>query len=206
MRYSRALPYELHVSSQITPNTVSLGATQVSLSFSNTGAKGAVFHVYDRLNRAQIPRRYTVEPGRQLSDTWTPAANGTYDLWVLGPNGFHRHFTGNAKRVAAAAQPNPEISVSYSPAAEQLSITLGNTGASSCIFTITPNAYSSAAPLNVNVAAHGQSRIDIALHDSARWYDFNVTVAGAPEYLRRIAGRVENGQPSVSDPAMGIPR
>ncbi|MDY0743763.1 phospholipase C, phosphocholine-specific [Paucibacter sp. R3-3] len=205
-RFSRALPYELHVTSQITPNTVTLGGTQVSLVFANTGAKAAVFHVYDRLNLAQIPRRYTVEPGKQLSDVWTPATSGAYDLWVLGPNGFHRHFIGNAKRVAAAAQPNPEISISYSPAAEQLSITLGNTGATPCNFTITPNAYSSAAPLNVSVAPHGQSKIDIALHDTGRWYDFNVTVAGAPEYLRRIAGRVENGQPSVSDPAMGIAR
>ena len=205
-RYSRALPYELNVTAQVAPNTVQLGATQVTLNFVNTGAKGAVFHVYDRLNLALIPRRYTVEPGRTLSDVWVPATSGAYDLWVLGPNGFHRHFIGNAKRVAAAGQPNPEISVSYSPASELVSITLANAGAVGCVFTITPNAYSSAAPLTVNVSARGQSKIDIAVHDSGRWYDFNVTVSGAPEYMRRIAGRVENGQPSVSDPAMGIPR
>jgi len=27
---------------------------------------------------------------------------------------------------------------------------------------------------------------------------------GAPEFLRRIAGRVEMGEPSVSDPAMDL--
>jgi len=200
-RPSRALPYELTVNS-------SVENAAVKLDFINTGTQAAVFHVYDKHQLDALPRRYMVEPGRSLDDVWTVQAEngGRYDLWVLGPNGFHRHFIGNAKRVAAAAQPNPEISVSYSPAAEQLSITLGNTGATPCSFTITPNAYSSAAPLNVSVAPRSQSRIDIPLHDTGRWYDFNVTVAGAPEYLRRIAGRVENGQPSVSDPAMGIAR
>lgn len=203
VRFSRALPYELHVTSQVAPDTAKLGATQVTLNFVNTGAKGAVFHVYDRLNLALIPRRYTVEPGKQLSDVWTPTVTGAYDLWVLGPNGFHRHFTGNAKRVAAAAQPNPDISVSYDPVAEQISVLLGNAGPVACSFTVTANAYGTTTPRTVNVPARSQSRLDFPLQDSARWYDLSVTVAGAPEFTRRIAGRMENGKPSVSDPLMG---
>jgi phospholipase C len=35
------------------------------------------------------------------------------------------------------------------------------------------------------------------------WYDVSVTSAGNPQYLRRLAGHVENGSPSVSDPLLG---
>ena len=34
------------------------------------------------------------------------------------------------------------------------------------------------------------------------WYDVNVTVKSLPEYMRRLAGRMETGANSVSDPAM----
>eukprot|EP01032_Pedospumella_encystans_P022129 gene22130-25081_t len=62
----------------------------LSLEFINSGAAGAVFHVYDKLHLERIPRRYTVEAGKSLSDLWTPAPGdqGKYDLWVLGPNGW----------------------------------------------------------------------------------------------------------------------
>ena len=205
VRFSRALPYELNVTSQVAPDAVRVGATQVTLTFSNSGAKGAVFHVYDRLNLALIPRRYTVEPGRQLNDTWTPTTGGAYDLWVLGPNGFHRQFAGNAKRAAAAGQPNPDISVGYDAVAEQVSVTLANAGPVACTFTVAANAYGTAAPRSINVPPRSLSRLVFALRDSGRWYDLSFTAAGAPEFLRRIAGRLENGQPSVSDPAMGLP-
>jgi phospholipase C len=37
------------------------------------------------------------------------------------------------------------------------------------------------------------------------WYDLSVTSPEAPRYLRRLAGRLETGAPSISDPAMGGP-
>ena len=33
--------------------------------------------------------------------------------------------------------------------------------------------------------------------------DMSVTAAGDPGYLRRLAGHVETGRPSISDPAFG---
>ena len=38
---------------------------------------------------------------------------------------------------------------------------------------------------------------------SGLWYDFAVTIDGDAGFSRRVAGRIENGLPSVSDPAMG---
>ena len=69
---------------------------KVKLIFSNTGKQAAVFHVYDKLNLDRIPKRYIVEPNKTLDDEWDALNDnlGRYDLWVLGPNGYHRHFKG----------------------------------------------------------------------------------------------------------------
>jgi phospholipase C len=68
---------------------------QVTLTFICDGALAAVFHVYDRLHLDRIPRRYTVSPGERLRGVWNLSADaGRYDLWILGPDGFHAHFTG----------------------------------------------------------------------------------------------------------------
>jgi phospholipase C len=37
----------------------------------------------------------------------------------------------------------------------------------------------------------------------AHWYDVSVTAAEAPGRLRRLAGHIETGRPSHSDPALG---
>jgi phospholipase C len=38
----------------------------------------------------------------------------------------------------------------------------------------------------------------------AGWYDVSVTSDASPRYLRRLAGHVETGRPSVSDPSLGL--
>jgi phospholipase C len=202
VRFSRALPYELQVHGKVVGATGNPGAAMIELAFANSGAQGAVFHVYDKLDLAKIPRRYTVEAGKQLDDAWQPHADGAYDLWVLGPNGFHRHFTGNADAAIAAGQPNPGLSVACDVAARQLVITLTNTGARPVAFTLTPNAYVTRAPLTVRVAPHGQARIAWSVAATGGWYDLDATVQDWPGYRRRVAGRMETGAPSVSDPAM----
>jgi phospholipase C len=203
VRPSRALPYELQVTASIHPNTTTLGATQVGLRFTNTGGVAVVYHVYDRLRLTDMPRRYTVEAGKELNDVWTPAASGSYDLWVLGPNGFHRHFAGNARRVAAAGQPNPDVLISYDTGANQLMIKLVNAGPVACTFSIGANAYFDATPTTQAVVARSETIVTRPLSASGGWYDFSVRVSGQTDYIRRFAGRLETGAPSITDPAMG---
>ena len=201
-RPSRALPYALQANATIVPDTKRLGATMVRMTFANTGTAAAVFHVYDRLDLAQMPRRYTVEPGKSLADTWTPAASGAYDLWVLGPNGFHRHVTGNARRVAAAGQPNPAIVVEDDPGGRQIRVRLVNDGPVPATFSLRANAYFAMTPSTHTVVARGSTTVSQLLAASGGWYDFTVTVNGQPDFSRRFAGRLETGADSISDPAM----
>jgi phospholipase C len=201
-RPARALPYELHTTARIMANPARVGSTRVELEFANTGTAAAVFHVYDRLNLAALPRRFTVEPGKQLDDSWQPATTGAYDLWVLGPNGFHRHFTGNARRVAAAAQPNPEVRVTPDSTNGELVVELVNTGSLACTFSLTANKYYAATPKVQLLAPRATATVRLPLKDSAHWYDFTVRVSGQADYSRRFAGHLETGDASISDPAM----
>ncbi|MCE4553640.1 phosphocholine-specific phospholipase C [Roseateles cellulosilyticus] len=196
VRPSSALPYELAA-------TASVAASRVTVAFVNTGSAAAVFHVYDRLRLADVPRRYTVEPGKQLQGQWLPDGRGAYDLWILGPNGFHRHITGNAGLLAMAGAANPEVQVSADRSSGDLLVKLLNGGGAACEFQLAANRYGSGQPGRYTVVARGEQALRLPLAASGRWYDFSVTATGLAGFSRRFAGRVETGAPSISDPAMG---
>jgi phospholipase C len=192
-RPSRALPYELHVTAR-----ARRAPAQIELVFGNTGTAGAVLHVYDRAHLDRVPRRYTVGAGKQLTGAWDLAGDGgRYDLWVLGPNGFHRHVTGRVD----AHPGDPEASVAYRQG--DLEIVLHNRGVEACTFVVTANAYFSGQPDAVPVQPGRERTLHRPLRASGRWYDFSVELGGVAGFLRRFAGRVETGRDSLSDPALG---
>jgi phospholipase C len=198
-RPSRALPYELHTSANL-----DVASGQIWLTFSNTGTQGAVFHVYDQYNLSQIPRRFTVEPGKMISDVWAPSTNaapnaGKYSLWVLGPNGFHRLFEGDT--AAAAGGDNVEVRVCYEAAQNTVSLTIMNVGTRTATVTVTANAYRDDAPWTYALSPGKQTDRSWNLDVSNSWYDFTLVMDGG--YARRFAGRLETGKDSTSDPAMG---
>ncbi|AFI68360.1 phosphocholine-specific phospholipase C [Burkholderia pseudomallei] len=200
-RPSRALPYELHV------NAVArtLDGT-LRLVFANTGQAAAVFHVYDKLNLGRLPRRYMVEAGKQLDDVWAAMTDngGKYDLWVLGPNGLHRHFTGDMNRLRAGGAPVPEVRAEYDRQHGNVQLLLRNEGARECVFTVRAKAYRDDGPWTFKVKGGAERKHHWKLDGSGNWYDFVVTCDADTGYSRRFAGRVETGEHSVSDPAMGF--
>jgi phospholipase C len=200
-RPSRALPYELHTSARVAP----LDGT-VQLLMANTGTAAAVFHVYDKLNLDRLPRRYMVEAGKTLDDAWMAGRDnsGFYDLWVLGPNGFHRHFKGDLGSLRGADAPGPEVRVCYDIANGNVYLEMRNTGARACRFTVRAKAYRDDGPWTATVQPGGKAEQHWALASSGAWYDFVVTCDADAAWARRFAGRVETGRPSVSDPAMGL--
>ena len=195
-RYSRKLPYELHV------NAAVKAGISVILTFSNTGTQGAVYHVYDKLHLGRIPRRYTVEAGKTLTDTWDVSVDkGKHDLWVYGPNGFVRVFKDDAATIGNVA--SPECRVCYDIANGDVYVKFNNTGAQACTLTIQDNAYGSGGPWVLIVEPGKEVQQSWSLRRSGNWYDFSVTADTAKGYMRRFAGRVETGQHGLSDPAMG---
>lgn len=191
---SRALPYRLHTTASIQNN-------MAGLIFANTGSAGCVFHVYDQLNLNTIPRRYAVEAGKQLNDIWELSAqNGQYDLWVLSNNGFHRHFKGNSHSNIKA-----EIRVCYDIANGNVYLDIMNESATPLTFTVTPKAYFALTTAQQFQVTAGQtSQVHWDLTETGHWYDFEVTLKEDANWYRRFAGRVETGEHSITDPAMGL--
>ncbi|AQZ80166.1 phospholipase C, phosphocholine-specific [Acinetobacter calcoaceticus] len=195
IRPSRALPYILHTSAKV-------DATQktVKLMFSNTGKQAAVFHVYNRLDLTAIPRRYMVEAGKQLDDVWN-ATNGQYDLWVLGPNGFHRAFKGNLSQ-ANQTQALPEIRVCVEECDANLYLKVRHEGNKSVKLTVKANAYLANKTWNIETD-HSEKELVWDMSEFGGWYDFTVTLADDATFSRRFAGRIETQEDSISDPYMG---
>ena len=193
MRWSRALPYDLNVIAKIE-------GARVKLSFINDGDKGAVFHVYDKLHLDRIPRRYTVESGKTLSDDfWNTLVsdNGNYDLWVYSANGFVRSFSGNVlddKTVGLVAKLN------HHGHEEAVSLWLGNTGEETVKLSVIATAYRLDRIRKYEIEPGKTIKHVIDVARSGNWYDI---ILKAGDFERRFAGRVETGRDSVSDPLMG---
>ncbi|MBB5506322.1 phosphocholine-specific phospholipase C [Paraburkholderia atlantica] len=198
VRPARALPYELFV-------RVDEGSNgKLTMRFVNTGRVGAVFLVY-AANSADAPRSYTVEAGKSLQDTLLVNADGSYDFSVHGPNGFLRRFAG--KVVArnwwnGSDTARPAVAEGYDVANGNLQLRLENAGSARCRFTIV-NAYDKNHVIKHWVRGGDTDNLYLDLRKAYGWYDLEITVDTDPTFARRIAGHVETGNDSISDPALG---
>lgn len=193
VRPARPLPYDLQAHATIK-------TTGVSLRLENQGEAAAVFHVYNRLALEELPRRYTVEAGKQLEDQWPLTPGSNYDLWALGPNGWHRHFTGTLP--SAAVKARPEVHVSCDRVNGDLVIALNNSGTTACTFVVKANKYYATPATEITVSGGNSQTLRLPLAASHHWYDHSVRVKDLSGYSRRVAGHLETGSPSISDPAM----
>jgi phospholipase C len=210
IRFARALPYELHVNGAADANK---GTFQLSLG--NTGDQGAHFYVYST-NRTDGPWRYTVEAGKSLSETFDlTTSDGVYAFEVFGPNGFVRKFAGNTQQTNTHPShglglfgnnkpAQPEVKAQYDVANGNLFLKFSNSGGGVARLTVTDNAYG-ARTRPVLVPAGGHIEEVWVLASSHHWYDLTVTSNDDASFSRRLAGHVENGRPSISDPAAVAP-
>jgi phospholipase C len=56
----------------------------------------------------------------------------------------------------------------------------------------------------VKVRPRSTVSVPAPVFSSAGWYDVSVTVSGDSQYLRRLAGHIDNGQSSISDSRLGL--
>ncbi|GIG69098.1 phosphocholine-specific phospholipase C [Phytomonospora endophytica] len=200
VRPARALPYDLTVSGRVL-------ADRFWLDFTNTGAAGAHFYVHAASYRTDGPWRYTVGAGKTATDYWqagTPA--GAYDLIVSGPNGFLHRFTGNRVTATTTGNADPEVTMRYAPAQNLVYLTMTNKGQKACVITVRGNNRPG-GPWTYPLAAGQTVEDSFTIANGMKgWYDLTATADTADGFLRRFAGRVENGSAGISDPIMGSGR
>lgn len=187
-----ALPYELVVHGRVA------GAKQFELNFANSGQAGAAFIVHSSV-RKDGPWYYTVEAGKQIDREVWQWPGRTYELSVRGANGYLRQFKG----ALTANGARPELQTRDDSGNGDISLVLSNLeGREACRFTVTDNAYG-ARIVTHSVAAGQALSVRCALSGSFGWYDFSVTSEADPKWLRRVAGHVETGRASRTDPMIG---
>ncbi|MEJ2792594.1 phospholipase C, phosphocholine-specific [Iodobacter sp. LRB] len=196
-RYACALPYELSVEAYVNHSR------QVELTFGNTGHAGAAYIVYSGI-RSDGPWYYTVEAGKRIEkEIWNWQAD-LYALSVRGANGFLRDFKGSLSALSGNAQ--PEIQTTYDALNGNLWLTLSNAnGIKACQLTISDNAYGIAS-VSYSLAPGQTRKVECKLKASFGWYDFSIRSDSDAQYLRRVAGHVETGSASRTDPIIGTNR
>ena len=193
IRRAKALPYALAVEERH-----DIDDNLVWLDFMNTGNAGAVFQIYAG-GTSDGPRTYTVEAGKKLSDAWPVAAKSEiYDLCVYGPNGFLRQFKGTIS--AAAMKREPVVRAHYDAIKGNVFLTIKNSGKTAIKVTVIDNAYGNASR-TLTIAGDTSVKERWLLTSSNQWYDLSVSADDEGHFVRRLAGHVETGKDSTSDPA-----
>jgi phospholipase C len=191
IRPARPVPYRLNVDGDADFSTGT-----VKISFGNTGHAAAVFQVRSG-NNQNGPWTYTVGARDSVCDTWPITAGGqsSYDLSVSGPNGFLRSFKG---RVSGQASADLDIDSSVD---DGITLNIRNVGATGGKVSV----------LDVYTGHTFEEELDPGKTLSRRWeverffgwYDLVITIDSDPGFRREVAGHVETGEDSWTDPAIG---
>jgi phospholipase C len=198
-------PYELSADGRFNPASRQF---EINLSAGNKifgkKAAGSPFLIYATNSYQNDPlkvRNYAVRAGDKLTDSWNLSdfAAELYHLKVYGPNGFFREYSGNG------SGPRVELSCTYvlnkkgKPTGD-LQLNIQNNEKNAQTIRLTDNAYGQ--KLNtLTVPASGKISKVISLAKSFGWYD--ITVQLSIGTFSRLAGHVETGLESVTDPFMG---
>ncbi len=194
IRPARALPYALNAAGEMAASGASF-----RIDFGNTGRATAVFQVRSGSD-AHIPRTYTVEPRKSLSDTWDFGAIGvaTCDLSVYGPNGFFRSFKGS---VSALRKSQLDVRIEYEDEGD-ITLIIGNRSAQSVKATVL-DKYKGKRD-DVMIRAGGTVSDRRSLSRESGWYDLVITVDADRSIQYHFAGHAEDGKDSISDPGFGV--
>jgi len=189
-RRARPLPYDIHVSGALDD-----GGKRYRLEIENAGQAGAALTVYASGSGAG-PWYYTVDAGKRVSDD-LPLEGPAYAFAVYGPNGFFREIRG---KIGGAEL---RVSAGYDAKTEELVMRIANRRAADATVTIAANDYSTEPPQTHVIAGSSLLEERRKIAASAHWYDVSVKIADDANCLHRLAGHIETGMPSLSDPAFG---
>ena len=184
VRRARPIPYTLHCDARARDGAL-------HIDFGSAGRAAAVFHVRSADHKVD-PRTYTVESGKQLTDTWR--ADAPYDLTVHGPNGFFRRFAGGGPA-------HVEVTAAYGGRDVAIELMMLNRGSAAVQVSVRDRYGSKDRRLTLQP---GKARLEKwSLSDTHGWYDLTVTAHGDAHLAIGCAGHVEDGAESISDPLMG---
>lgn len=210
---SCSLPYELYADGNLTGTS---GKLKVVFRAANEvfgpEAKGAPFHVYAPGNYRQTkggfaPVRtwaFAVRAGDQIEYEWPleDFEGQMYHLNAYGPNGFFREFRGYKTGLSISIESQKTNSRDVSG---YFKLRIGNPGSEALSLVVEDISYHNGKQ-SLFLEPGRTVPVNIPTASSYGWYDFSVSIENHPSFLRRYAGRLENGKASRTDPLMGMER
>jgi len=169
----------------------------LQLEMRNRGEVGVALNVYPAAGESG-PWFYTIGAGEQLQDELpaTTRTGGGYDLHVHGPNGFLRHFAGSPH------EPVLDVAQRYDTDSGQLVVSVHNRSERACTVALHADTYGPTETHRLQLAAGASGDVAWAIAEHAHWYDIRLDSSSAPSWRRRLAGHIETGRASLSDPAI----
>jgi phospholipase C len=192
IRPARAVPYVCSVSGKLGPDH-----NEFRIQFANQGTVAAVYQVYAGSGQF-APRTYTVAPNTEVSDTWHYGSSnlGEYHLLVFGPNGFYRVFKGSFDAVSA----NLQTRVIYDITGNGIYLEVTNDNSVGVPLRLFD--YYTQESSRRYVDANDTFKEFLSLEQFYGWYDISVETDADPTFQARLAGHLETGEDSMSDPSL----
>ena len=186
-----ALPYALEADIQWLPQR------GLRVHMDNRGSAAVVLSAWGA--DGQDARSYTLEGGRNLEDLWPPASADGAQLRVHGANGFLRECS---VRGDLARMPRLHVHAGYAAAGGTLLLVLRNLGTARCMLRLRDH-YHHGASQRVVLDAGAARTLAWPIARQHHWYDIEMESGEAGAYHYRLAGHIETGAASRSDPALG---
>jgi phospholipase C len=149
---------------------------------------------------AHGPWSYTVGTHAELKDT-LPGSEDVYEFSVYGPNGFYRAFEGRFAGVDAAVTAR-HVTIADDDGESHPSIALTLHNESDTVREITIHDGYRKTVRKLTLRRGEMAERHWALKETSGWYDLLVEADGDAKFRRHLAGHVETGRDSVSDPLM----
>lgn len=186
-RPSCPLPYDLHVNAQHAHGVLQI-TMGVGKQFGKKGV-GAPFSLFSYAGETFVHRSYAARPGESVTDSLE--VSGPYHVRVAGPNGFLREFRGSPA--------DPLVKITSRAEKYLLTFEVDNLSQTSIEIMARDLSYGGGTKtLVLKPGAKGSFKVNTG--GQKGWYDQELRT-GSLAY--RYAGRLETGQWSISDPAMG---
>src|SRR5262249_5274167 len=120
-------------------------------------------------------------------------------LSVYGPNGFFRSFKGS---VSALHNLQLDVHVAYDVANNGVTLTIGNSPTQAPADVTVVDRYTGQTTKLTIAPSASVTRV-FPLARFYGWYDFVITLASDASIRYEVAGHLETGKASISDPALG---
>ncbi|MGJ1432575.1 phosphocholine-specific phospholipase C [Sphingobacterium spiritivorum] len=210
-RRSAALPYQYDVFGKVDGGQFIMHM-EVSTTIFGARTAGVPLTVYapgkyiqSKGEQTEICRNwnFAVKANDRLEYQWpvTSFEDNKYALRVHGPNGFYRAFSGESSDPQLLVKIIPEQKSMTKAATGNAVVLIENQGKNPLRIHLVSKSYKD-VNIEREIAGKTEVQVSLDLSSSGSWYDLKLTLPDYKNFERHMAGRIESGNETVTDPLL----